>query len=99
MGFDGFIDEAMTNVQTIIEELESFSTKMIQIEELIGISDRRLKKDDFQVGETALHHVAQVAIDLEHFEGEDVMLTQLLLDFSGDPNMPTKEVGFTDQTH
>ncbi|OQV12783.1 Ankyrin-3 [Hypsibius exemplaris] len=43
------------------------------------------------VGETGLHHVAQVAIDREHFEGEDVMLTQLLLDFNADANIPTKE--------
>ena len=39
-----------------------------------------------------MHHVAQVQPEMVHFPGEDIMMTQLLLDYGGDTNIPTKEV-------
>ena len=39
-----------------------------------------------------MHHVAQVQPEMVHYPGEDVIMTQLLLDYGGDTNVPTKEV-------
>ena len=39
-----------------------------------------------------MHMVTQVTNAMSHFPGEDVMLTQLLLDYDGNTNVQAKEV-------
>ncbi|XP_078580181.1 uncharacterized protein LOC144864139 isoform X2 [Branchiostoma floridae x Branchiostoma japonicum] len=41
-------------------------------------------------GETPVHYAAETTKDMCHFEGEDIRIMQMLLEFDGDVNMATK---------
>jgi len=45
-----------------------------------------------QEGETAVHYAAELTASQVHYDGEDVQLIRLLLDYGGDINIRTKLV-------